>query len=320
MISIIIPIYNAENVIERCVDSIVKQDYKDFEIILVNDGSTDNSLNVCNTLSKQDSRIKVFNKSNGGVSSARNLGLDKASGEWIAFVDADDYVSSNYLSAVQDSQADIILLESEFLNNDGSVYKKYSIPQLCSKTKDEYISFLSKNLHHPLMKVPWAKVIKAQSIGATRFKSGQAIGEDTLFVYQILRNCQSIEVKKDFYYYWYKNTESQAIKYKQTPKNAATFASNIFHAYLKLGFRSVDLESFLLNYFYRLCEKSNDFEIKSWFNNIDIREMEKYVNLNNPKALSYEYKLRRKNFIVYRLYIIKSNLSYWIKNRIKFDF
>lgn len=97
-ISIIIPVYNTEKYLRRCLDSIVAQTYKDFECILVDDGSTDASGKICDEYAAKDNRFKVFHKKNGGVSSARNLGLDNAKGEYIAFCDADDYVKENWLS------------------------------------------------------------------------------------------------------------------------------------------------------------------------------------------------------------------------------
>ena len=99
-ISIIIPIYNAENEIERCIRSIYAQTFKDYEIILVNDGSKDNSLDVCRQFADKDARIKVLNKENGGSGSARNAGIDAASGKYIYFCDADDEISENLLERV----------------------------------------------------------------------------------------------------------------------------------------------------------------------------------------------------------------------------
>lgn len=91
-ISIIVPIYNVEKYLKRCIDSIINQSYTNIEIILVNDGSTDNSLNICQLYTQQDSRIIILNKENGGLSSARNMGLDYATGEYIMFVDSDDWI------------------------------------------------------------------------------------------------------------------------------------------------------------------------------------------------------------------------------------
>lgn len=98
LISIIVPVYNSSKYLQRCLDSILSQSFSDFELLLINDGSTDCSGTICETYSKQDSRILVINKSNGGVSSARNLGIDNARGEWIAFCDSDDTVLPDWLS------------------------------------------------------------------------------------------------------------------------------------------------------------------------------------------------------------------------------
>ena len=97
LISIIIPIYNTERYIHRCIDSILAQRYSNFELILVDDGSTDGVGVVCDDYAQNDDRIRVFHKDNGGVSSARNLGIDNAHGDWIAFVDSDDFVKENWL-------------------------------------------------------------------------------------------------------------------------------------------------------------------------------------------------------------------------------
>lgn len=94
-ISIIVPVYNTEKYLSKCLNSLIKQTYKDIEIIVVNDGSKDKSLEIAKKFAKQDNRIKVFNKENGGLSSARNFGIEKASGEYIGFVDSDDYTKEN---------------------------------------------------------------------------------------------------------------------------------------------------------------------------------------------------------------------------------
>ena len=111
-ISIIVPVYNAENYLDNCIKSILNQTFEDFELILVNDGSTDKSSHICNYYKKIDSRIKLINKKNGGVSSARNKGLEVAIGKYIGFVDSDDYIHPkmyetlyNYIIAMQECQS-----------------------------------------------------------------------------------------------------------------------------------------------------------------------------------------------------------------------
>ena len=101
MISVIVPVYNVENYIHHCVDSILSQSFSDFELLLIDDGSNDKSGLICDEYARKDSRIKVYHKENGGVSSARNLGIEKANGEWICFIDADDYVRQDFFSDIQ---------------------------------------------------------------------------------------------------------------------------------------------------------------------------------------------------------------------------
>ena len=109
-ISVIIPVYNAEQYLRRCVDSVLTQSYTDFELLLIDDGSRDQSPAICDEYAAADHRVQVFHKPNGGVSSARNLGLDHARGQWITFIDSDDFISPNYLSAVNRSDADMLIL------------------------------------------------------------------------------------------------------------------------------------------------------------------------------------------------------------------
>ena len=97
VISIIVPIYNTEKYLNECVDSIINQTYKNIEIILVNDGSTDNCLKICDEYAKKDKRVKVIHKENGGLSSARNSGLDILTGKYVCFIDSDDYVATTFV-------------------------------------------------------------------------------------------------------------------------------------------------------------------------------------------------------------------------------
>ena len=119
-VSVIIPVYNVEKYLPQCIDSILAQTFTDFELILVNDGSKDCSGNICDEYAQKDSRIVVIHKENGGASSARNRGLDIAKGEWISFIDSDDYVTPNYLSnLISEAQANCASLVIQ-----GHIYQK----------------------------------------------------------------------------------------------------------------------------------------------------------------------------------------------------
>ena len=99
-ISVIVPVYNTEKYLDRCIQSILAQTYTDFELLLINDGSTDSSGAICDKYAKQDVRVRVFHKENGGASSARNMGLDNAKGEWVTFCDSDDTLKQNALECL----------------------------------------------------------------------------------------------------------------------------------------------------------------------------------------------------------------------------
>ena len=145
-ISVIVPVYNVEKFIRRCLDSIRNQTLKDLEIILVDDGSTDNSGVICDEYAKLDNRIIVIHKENGGLSSARNRGLDSASGEWIAFVDSDDYLEKNmyetlYKTAI-DENVDICVCFFKYLTTNNTIFCDFTKEQLGIKGKYKTNNFL----------------------------------------------------------------------------------------------------------------------------------------------------------------------------------
>ena len=132
MISIIVPIYNASQYLRECIESILSQSFRDFELILINDGSTDESLSICKSYERQDDRITVISGANGGVSKARNRGLDAAKGEWITFADADDYFLDDALSTLYEramqTGTDLVLANAMKLKN-GKLRQNHSFLQ-----------------------------------------------------------------------------------------------------------------------------------------------------------------------------------------------
>lgn len=201
MFSIIIPVYNSEDYLAICVNSILAQSYRNFEVILVDDGSTDNSATICKTLAEADSRVRYTFQSNEGTSSARNTGIDLARGEYITFVDNDDYwISSNALTEIKatiDATRADVVMHRPFVFNDK---KSRAIPkkstsyanEIKDKPKDEQISFLIA--HGLLGSAVWAKVCSACLVKGTHpiyFPKGMR-NEDTYWSAEVLRLCNSI--------------------------------------------------------------------------------------------------------------------------------
>ena len=142
MISVIVPVYNTEKYLNRCVDSVLSQTYTDFELLLVDDGSTDSSGTNCDSYALQDERVRVFHQVNGGVSSARKLGLDNAQGEWVTFIDSDDYVNDSFLFNISEnitSKIDLVITsvsENKYLTREeyiNEMLKRRLPPQIWGK-------------------------------------------------------------------------------------------------------------------------------------------------------------------------------------------
>lgn len=186
MISVIIPIFNLEDYLSRCFDSLIAQDNHDFEVIMVNDGSLDRSEVICRKYELKDDRFRLYNKVNGGVSSARNLGLQHANGEWVVFVDGDDIVDRKYLTMPDNlNEIDVIeksyyiksqdsILLSNDINEDTTLYTNKNV----LKYYAEHIQSNSASL--------WNKIIRKNIIGDQRFDETKAMGEDFLFFLSII--------------------------------------------------------------------------------------------------------------------------------------
>lgn len=150
-VSVIVPIYNAEQSLPRCVDSILNQRFTNFELLLVDEGSTDGSGAICDAYAARDSRIRVFHKENGGVGSARrNAGLDKAMGDWVTFVDSDDYVLDGYFPCCIEENIDLCIQNWKYGN--GEV-----IQWLGARIVDGEgcRSFLAENIHTEMFRMVW---------------------------------------------------------------------------------------------------------------------------------------------------------------------
>ena len=186
-ISVVVPVYNASQYLPKCIESILSQSFHDFELILVNDGSTDDSLDICKKYENFDDRIIVVSQINGGVSKARNGGLDVAKGEWVAFADADDYFLGDALSTLYEramhTGVDLVLANALKLKN-GNLSEMH-------KLKNEVLPDAIMSVKHFAL---WGYLFNADIIRKyrLRFIEGLAYSEDRLFIYQIARYCKTI--------------------------------------------------------------------------------------------------------------------------------
>ena len=233
LISIIVPVYNAERTLHRCVTSLVEQIYPNIEILLVNDGSKDASLEMCRGYERQDSRIRVIDKPNGGVSSARNAGLDVARGEYIMFCDSDDWVSPLWCEHMVRNHIPQNLTVCEIAWGGPDAEAKDQ--QLSEETIVERNRFLQFSF---VMCPPWNKLFERTAIQKSdlRFSGDLRLGEDLIFVMEYLCNVQGqVRILPQRLYYYDTSTEGSLSKRSATMEQCDLFYHRLTAAMEMLG-------------------------------------------------------------------------------------
>lgn len=216
-ISIIVPVYNVEKYLEECLESIINQTYSNIEIIIINDGSTDNSKFICETYKRKDNRIELLNKKNGGLSSARNMGLLYSTGEYVLFIDSDDYIRLDMceilVKHIIETGADIIWFNYYNLDNKNNI--KYNNLVKEYKLYNELNRVFWKDLlyKYKLNEVVWNKIYKRNIIPNKVFFEGK-IHEDTFAFIQILKNATKIKMIKESLYYYRSNRKNSIMHIK----------------------------------------------------------------------------------------------------------
>jgi len=212
LISVIVPVYNLEHFCPFCFDSLIAQTYKNAEYIVVNDGSTDNTLKVCMSYAEQDSRFKVFSQANAGVSAARNLGLEKAAGAYIAFVDGDDIVSPFYLERLMEMHNENVCLS---MCSHERVFS-YDALQIHGSVNRRTLSgteAIKRLLTGRLPISAWGALFEKSRINNLQFAQGIKRNEDKLFLFEyILNNIESAVTLSDEKLYGYYVREGSATK------------------------------------------------------------------------------------------------------------
>lgn len=214
-ISVIVPVYNVVSCISHCIDSIIEQTLTDWELLLIDDGSSDGSALICDDYSSKDKRIKVFHKENGGVSSARNAGLDVATGDWVVFVDSDDWCEPDYLAAFFDTginpTEDDIVLQGRKNEVNECISSTTILKNAIYKNIAEGV--LTNNLltfGAPYCKLYSNRPIRKYNI---RFPENYSYGEDTTFFFKILSHVERM-ITTDTSCYHYVDSEDNSLSKK----------------------------------------------------------------------------------------------------------
>lgn len=203
LISIIIPIYNIMDCLEKCVDSCLNQTYQNIEILMVDDGSTDGTSELCDKIGKKDPRIRVFHKENGGSSSARNVGIENAKGEYLGFVDSDDYISStmyeDLMNAIMEHKVPIAQVSRDEIDDKGN-----KLPDVCTPPEKPFLctsdEFMKELLMHRGDCSFCTKLIKKDLFAEKRFPMGK-LNEDFYLLLQMLKEVKGIYILPEQHYH-----------------------------------------------------------------------------------------------------------------------
>lgn len=290
-VSVIIPVYNAKKYLKYTLESIINQTLKNIQIIIINDGSKDNSLSICEMYSKIDSRIIIINKKNEGVSIARNHGIEIAKGEYLMFIDADDWIEPNMCELlynnIKDNDADMTLCNHIIEHKNEQKYIKLGLENILTDKNE-----ISNNLILPLVgdkgkniknelasfRSPWGKIFKKSIIKENniKFNSELIIGEDFIFNLQYLNHIKKLSVEHECLYHYRINQESTLNKYKAECWFIYEKILNYLKEYLYSNFKE---DEFL--------ERLNNLKMRYFFISIYNE-----VNILNSKSI-----FEKKNFI-----------------------
>ena len=209
-VSVIVPVFNAEKHLRKSVESVINQTYSNWELIIVNDGSTDSSPKICDEYSDNDNRIVVIHQQNFGVSMARNTGVKAATGDYVVFLDADDEFDLNLLEdnieIIEKNEADILIFNFKHVKNGNPAENGYSLNEIfCGDNKTFFENELCRLMKFDLMNASWNKIIRRDFLvnNNIQFDELFSIFEDAMFSVKICRYAKTICINSKSYYYYY---------------------------------------------------------------------------------------------------------------------
>lgn len=325
-VSVIISVYNNEFYLRECLDSIINQTLKEIEIIIVNDGSTDNSLEVIEEYAHRDKRIVIINKENEGISKTRNRGLDICKGEYIQFIDSDDYIDNNMIenmyNVATNNELDIVMCGYKRITDN----KQYNnLPEIKIDNiidKKGILGYLTNSYENKLLWFVWRNMYKNEllKLNNIRFKEDLRFGEDSIFNLECFLEAQRImAVDKCFYNYRYTPDSLTSRKYKSYLfNNLNTQYKEKISIYKKYSLESLMKEDVDKNFIKHLLPICIGNEINNTNNSLtyNIKKMKKYefvddIIRNNSIKLLFDERYTLKEKI--RFIIIKYNLIPLIK-------
>lgn len=317
-ISVIVPVYNVEQYLSHCIDTILAQTFTDFELLLIDDGSTDSSYSICKKYESKDKRVKVYKKTNGGVSSARNHGIENAKGIWITFIDSDDYIGHNYLfnllSSINDKDSyDIVLLKG--LVKYDNITNFFTKAPLCISAEQLIESLCKEN---SLFLSCWGKLFKKEIIynNNIRFTNNLSFCEDIIFCFEYFKYIKNKILICNELLYYYRDVET-SLTHKNVNYGQVLIASELLYNEFIIYQSKFHNNHVIIKHFITLlvdCVLRIGEQIfydktcsKDKRNNI-IKSCKKY-----SKNVSYKYLLNFRVKSIIKFYVIKYLPSCLIK-------
>lgn len=297
LISIIVPVYNSEKTLDRCINSILKQTFHNWELLLINDGSTDRSREICDESAAKDQRIKVFHKTNGGVSSARNVGLDNAKGEWLTFCDSDDEILNNTFALYdriikEHNEIDLISCGYIIYYKSGLKKSVSCEKDIISKDKEANLLNCEESCYYGFL---WDKCFRTSIAKKYRFDETISYCEDHLYTYQYLLQCQCVYFLPNIVYKYY--IDDMEVKGKGHSNRLLDY---------KMIINVAKLDRTIKYKFYR-GDKNLEYKIERAFT-YKIMDAIFYAIIN--QNLMDAYQIYKKYYLGERLFL----LNYIIKN------
>lgn len=308
VVSIIVPIYNVQDFVEKCIESILNQTFEDFELLLVNDGSTDHSKEICERFVERDNRVRLLNKENGGLSDARNYGLDNSKCDYIIFIDSDDYVDKRFVedlyTAITDADSEVSICEYSEVNEQGNLISVVGL-----NNHDNSSELTGKDIlrlfYQPggvVNQVVWNKIYKRSVFKNIRFATGR-LYEDGYIIAPLYWNIRKVSLVRKKLYFYVKRSGS--IMNSTLNMKKLTDADEAF-LYRMEFFKKRDNELYLLaidEYLSWIITVSGYVYSDSGARDFIIylqNQFRRYVNLSANKSL----KVKLKYFIVKRSLIV----------------
>ncbi len=297
LLSIIVPVYKVEKYLKRCLDSILAQTYKNIEVILIDDGSPDNSGAICDEYALKDNRIRVFHIDNNGVSSARNFGLKKAKGEYIGFVDSDDYIAPEMYEVLvknlEENNADISICGFSQEDVNGKFYRYWKEDITINLSTDEQIECLLENRYYRCS--IWDRIFKKEVLNNVSFPKDIKIYEDMLFDYEAIKNSEKAVYTSTPYYFYCENDSNSAARspFSDTKMDIIKVCNTIFED-IKINYP--ELQRIAKNAFVRNNVMCAQLAVSSGYDNKENMKLiqhniRKYLfsYLFSDAALGYKY-------------------------------